>query len=199
MYQTLSSTYIHKKRLSQGPNILTEMLADQVKEECGNVALVCCFLFIYFAVSLITNIAGALMDKEFGSVLSVELLCVGLVLDVFGLFTASLGFYSLSHVKTEYVQRYVDATWFFCVSYVLSWLCEYALCYSTINHNLSTKLSLSDEQVFCFLIIVFLAISLISALVYTTAKNFYLAIQDWRAYTPNNDGNYRPPMILLDR
>lgn len=199
MFQTLSSTYVHKKRLTLGPTVLTELAADKVKEEQANVAVVCFFLFLYFAVSLIVNSAGAVVYSSLKTTESWELFCVTLALDVFGLFTASMGFYSVGHVESEHIERFVNITKLFCISYVLSWAFEIAIYFSKISESMSEVLGLSNEQGMCLVAIFFLIVSLLAAFVYKVAENFYLAYQDWRAYTPNNDGTYKPPILLLDR
>lgn len=199
MYPSHTYTYTHKRRLSLGPSLLTELARDKVKEERGNVALVSSFQLLYFLVALVTNVYGAVSDPAFGSSLSVKLLGVSLVLDVFGVFTAGAGLVAVNHAKAASAQRYLTLCQYFCGTYVLSWVLELALSYSGVCERLKSNVGLSDEQVLCALGVWVLMVSFVATMVYVCAEHYYQSLEDLRACIPRSDGSYSPPTLILDR
>lgn len=199
MYPSQSHTYTHKRRLSLGPSLLTELARDKVKEERGNVALVCSFQLLYFLVALVTNVYGAVWDSAFGSALSAWLLGISLVWDVLGVCTACVGLMAVQNAKSAAAQRYLTLCQYFCGTYVLSWVLELALVYSEVCEQQEEKVGLSDEQVLCAMGVWVLVVGFVAAMVYICAEHYYQSLEDLRACVPRSDGSYAPPALILDR
>lgn len=193
-----SSSTSYMRKSATDTTAITDVVKKHVKRSSEGIWLISLFLFVYFLVSCVFAILSFAIDFMNFSTSDMLRWTGEILIDLFGMLTASLGFYSVS------TQTLPDARRFFRVLLVLGLVYLFSLLTTAVIHFNSLSNYLEEKYAFSLmnsLTSISLAVVIVAYIVVSfilKAYNFQKSIQQMMDVQPKTE---RPKVLptILDR
>ena len=192
---TSSISYMRKS--TADTTAIKDVIKKHVERSSSSVWLICVFLFLYFLVSCVftvINVSIAFMDFSTSDTMRAA---ADILIALFGMLTASLGFYSVNTLAVADARRFFRLLLVLSFVYLLSIITTAVVNFNSLSedvkrHGVSLANSLTTVSL-CVVIASYVMVSFI-----LKAYNFQKSIQEMMDVQPKSD---RPKVLptILDR
>ena len=191
-----SSSTSYMRKSTADTTAIKDVIKKHVERSSSSVWLICVFLFVYFLVSCVftvIHVSIAFMDYATSDLLKAAF---DVFMALFGMLTASLGFYSVNTLAVTDARRFFVVLLIFGLIYLVSIIATAAVHFNSLSNYMTDEygFSLTNSLTTISLGVVIASYVMVSFIL--KSYNFQKSIQQMMDVQPKTDRPKNLPTIL---